>query len=142
MNKYIGVKIINAKPMTVSEYITSTKRKLHYSGSDQNGYHVVYEDGYFSWSPKKVFELAYRRIDDMTFGLAIEALKKGYKVARSGWNGKDMWLELQVPDEHSKMTLPYIYLNYPKGEAHPTGARVPWLASQTDVLSEDWMIID
>ena len=78
----------------------------------------------------------------MTFGLAIEALKKGYKVARSGWNGKDMWLELQVPDEHSKMTLPYIYLNYPKGEAHPTGARVPWLASQTDVLSEDWMIID
>lgn len=75
----------------------------------------------------------------MNFGEAIEALKKGKKVTRSGWNGKGMWLELQVPDAHSKMTLPYIYLNYPPTIMYTNGARVPWLASQTDVLMEDWM---
>ena len=52
-----------------------------------------------------------------------------------------MWLELQVPDAHSKMTLPYIYLNYPHDSLHTPGARVPWLASQTDMLAEDWGIV-
>ena len=51
-----------------------------------------------------------------------------------------MWLCLQVPDEHSKMTLPYIYIEYPVGHpAYPAGSRVPWLASQTDILAEDWI---
>lgn len=78
----------------------------------------------------------------MDFGSALLALKLGNKVARSGWNGKGMWLQLQVPDEHSKMTLPYIYIEYPVGSAaYPNGSRVPWLASQTDLLSEDWEII-
>ena len=76
----------------------------------------------------------------MNFGQAIELLKAGKQVARSGWNGKGMWLLLQRPDEHSKMTLPYIYIEYPEGHhAYPKGSRVPWLASQTDVLAEDWM---
>ena len=74
------------------------------------------------------------------FGKALEALKNGGCVTRQGWNGKGMWLELQRPDAHSKMTLPYIYLNYPETPTYPTGARVPWLASQTDVLMEDWII--
>lgn len=77
----------------------------------------------------------------MDFGKAIEALKAGKKVAREGWNGKGLWLELQTPDEHSKMTLPYIYINYPLDAVNTPGARVPWLASQTDVLSEDWTIV-
>jgi len=68
----------------------------------------------------------------MTFGQAIEDLKSGYRVCRSGWNGKNMWLELQRPDQYSKMTLPYIYMYTAQGEL------VPWLASQTDVLAEDW----
>ena len=81
----------------------------------------------------------------MNFGQALEELKMGKKVARKGWNGKGIYLELQVPDEHSKMTLPYIYIvtnglvtdnpNAPKGI-------VPWLASQTDMLSEDWIIVE
>lgn len=75
----------------------------------------------------------------MTFGDALAALKAGKKVARSGWNGKGMWLLLQTPDAHSKMTLPYIYIEYPAGHpAYANGSRVPWLASQTDVLAEDW----
>ena len=83
----------------------------------------------------------------MNFGQALEALKEGGKVSRHGWNSKGMWLELQVPDARSKMTLPYIYLNYPATPASNSApenhinARVPWLASQTDVLADDWGVV-
>lgn len=70
-----------------------------------------------------------------SFSRAIEVLKEGGRVARTGWNGKGMWLELQVPDEHSKMTLPYIYMKTADDNV------VPWLASQTDILAEDWEMI-
>jgi hypothetical protein len=76
-------------------------------------------------------------------GWAISQLKSGRRVRREGWNGKGMWLELQTPDENSKMTLPYIYIEYPQGHpAYPNGSRVPWLASQTDILAEDWETVD
>lgn len=78
--------------------------------------------------------------NSMDFGAALQELKRGNKVARSGWNGKGLWVELQTPDEHSKMTLPYLYLNYPTDAQNTPGARVPWLASQTDILAEDWSI--
>lgn len=68
----------------------------------------------------------------MDFGQAIERLKQGGRVSRAGWGGKGMYLELQVPDEHSKMTSPYIYMKTADDNL------VPWLASQTDVLAEDW----
>lgn len=71
----------------------------------------------------------------MKFGEAIEAVKAGKRIAREDWNGKNMYLELQRPDEHSKMTLPYIYMKTAQGDF------VPWLASQTDILSEDWKIV-
>ena len=67
-----------------------------------------------------------------SFSKALELLKEGKKVARNGWNGKGLWIEMQRPDAYSKMTLPYLYLNYPQGN------RVPWLASQTDLICEDW----
>lgn len=75
-----------------------------------------------------------------SFSDALIALESGLRVSRSGWNGKGLWLELQRPDKHSKMTLPYIFLSYPPCEQYPNGARVPWLASQTDLLSKDWEI--
>ena len=79
----------------------------------------------------------------MDFCYALNALKEGKKVCRNGWNGKGMWLNLQVPDENSKMTLPYIYIEYPVDHiAYPKGSRVPWLASQTDLLAEDWMVVE
>lgn len=74
----------------------------------------------------------------MDFGNALQVLKSGGKVQRDGWNGKGLWLELQTPDAHSKMTLPYIFMSYPQDAKNTPGARVPWLASQTDVLAEDW----
>jgi hypothetical protein len=79
----------------------------------------------------------------LNFGHAIELLKDGAKVARVGWNGKGMWLQLQTPDAHSKMTLPYVYIEYPTGHlAYPNGCRVPWLASQTDMLADDWVVVE
>ena len=81
----------------------------------------------------------------MNFGQALIELKNGNKVKRKGWNGDGIFLALQVPDENSFMTQPYIYIdtlglktnnpNAPKG-------RVPWLASQTDMLAEDWEVIN
>lgn len=70
----------------------------------------------------------------MSFGVALEFLKSGGRVARRGWNGKGMWLELQRPDAHSKMSLPYIFMKTADNHL------VPWLASQTDVLGEDWQL--
>jgi hypothetical protein len=72
-----------------------------------------------------------KEMKNQDFGWALEQLRFGRKVCRKGWNG--MYLELQVPDEHSKMTLPYIYMKTVQGDL------VPWLASQTDMLSEDWV---
>lgn len=66
------------------------------------------------------------------FGAALGFLKNDYKVAREGWNGKGMWIALQTPDEHSKMTFPYFYMKTAQG------GLVPWIASQTDILAEDW----
>lgn len=109
----------------------------------QEGYGVRYEDGYESWSPKDVFDAAYAPEDGgMNFGHALAALKEGRKVQRAGWNGVGLWLELQVPDAHSKMTLPYIFIAYPASAKNTPGARVPWLASQTDMLADDWQITE
>lgn len=68
-------------------------------------------------------------------GQAVKFLQDGRKVCREGWNGKGMYLMLQVPDENSKMTLPYIYMKTVQDDL------VPWLASQTDMLATDWQLI-
>lgn len=69
------------------------------------------------------------------FGWALRELKSGRAVQRSGWNGKGMFLLLQVPDAHSKMKQPYIYITPVGGEL------VPWVASQPDLLSTDWEVL-
>ena len=70
------------------------------------------------------------------FGTVIKFLKESPTgwAWRKGWNGKGQWIALQVPDEHSKMGLPYIYI------CTVDGKLVPWCASQTDILAEDWLI--
>lgn len=140
MNKYIGVKLIKAKPELKDGV---------------EGYKVVYPqpDGseYTSWSPKDVFEEAYREVNGMSFGLAIEALKKGHKVSRTGWNGKGMFLFL-VQGSTFKVNRPPLLGIYPEGteiqyHAHidmktADNQVVPWLSSQTDMLADDWQIIN
>ncbi|HWE00669.1 MAG TPA: DUF2829 domain-containing protein [Bryobacteraceae bacterium] len=71
----------------------------------------------------------------MSFGEALEAMRQGRKAWRAGWNGKGMWIAIQYPDAHSKMNRPYFYMRTVAGEL------VPWLASQTDLLSCDWRLI-
>ncbi|WP_338651286.1 DUF2829 domain-containing protein [Lysinibacillus sp. Y5S-8] len=76
----------------------------------------------------------------MNFGQAIEALKDGKKVARNGWNGKGMWLKL-IPSGNA------MFQGYPMqdciGMKTANNLMQPgWLASQADVLAEDWEIVD
>ena len=68
-------------------------------------------------------------------GWAVKTLCNGEKVCRAGWNGKNMYLALQVPDANSKMTLPYVYMYTAQGDL------VPWLCSQTDLLATDWELV-
>lgn len=79
------------------------------------------------------------------FGVAIAELKAGESLARSGWNGKGIFIKLQRPDTHSKMTSPYIYIDTTGlSTDNPDAPKslVPWLASQTDMLAEDWLVVE
>lgn len=166
MQQYIGVKLINAKPMTRAEYnaLRSWTLPADEDGTDE-GFLVEYLDGgkanhkdfqgYVSWSPKSVFENAYDPTDGMTFGLALEALKRGSKVARAGWNGKGMWLVLVpgTPVIRPDPSSPYGKVGIVECEILPhidmwttnaqgRRAMLPgWLASQTDMLSSDWVVV-
>lgn len=156
MKQYIGTKIIKAHPCY---RITSEDGKYAYAylsdvvttgGKIEDGYRVQYEDGYLSWSPKDVFEKAYRPTDGMSFGLAIEAMKKGFRVARDGWNGKGMFLYYVPASAYPPSTE--VAKEAFGGENVPYGAYVamktaqgnvvPWLASQTDMLADDWYIVE
>ena len=75
----------------------------------------------------------------MDFGQAIKAIKNGKKVQRAGWNGSGMHLEAQFPDEHSRMTFPYLFMVIPNCQE---GTRLlPWQPAQVDIFSEDWSVI-
>jgi hypothetical protein len=76
-----------------------------------------------------------------SFGGALSALRDGKKVARKGWNAHHT-LGLQIPDEGSANTLPYIYMVVGQDAVDMQGKRVPWVASQTDLLAEDWEVVD
>ena len=126
--------------------------------------------GFVQWLPKSEFERKYIVKSDekhpkedapkdmpvatVDFGSAVYALKQGKKVARSGWNGKGMFLALvngsdadyhvnsrifgTGEDGNSEKQMPILDAIYMKTA---NDELVPWLASQTDVLSEDWVII-
>lgn len=143
MQKYIGTKIIEAEPCPAWKDSGNSK-------AGDPGYKVRYADGYESWSPKDVFEEAYRPTNAMNFGLAIEAAKKGKKIAREGWNGKGMFL-YHVPAAAYPPSTEVAKAAF-NGENVPYGAYiamktaqgnvVPWLASQTDILADDWYIVE
>lgn len=133
MERYIGTKIISAKPMTRGAY-------NRYRGwtipEDENpadeGYLVEYQDSptkntpdhdnYVSWSPKDVFDRAYRKTDGMSFGLAVEAMKKGHRVARYLWDKGNL-----------------IFLD---GNGDILNGQCMWAATQDDLLTNDWYIVE
>jgi hypothetical protein len=80
----------------------------------------------------KSMNVTIREKHPSDFSGALNLLRDGRNVCRLGWNGKGQYLGLQVPDENSANTLPYIYI------ITVDGKRVPWLASQTDLLADDW----
>lgn len=171
MQQYLGTQSVNMKPMTRQEYTDFRGWDLpaDENGADE-GYLVEYLDGgapntdayagYVSWSPKGVADRNYRPINGLTFGHAIEAAKQGKKIARKGWNGKGMWVVLmpalslppyssqkpgaKVNDRTAKHighdtpldSQPYFAMWTALGQWQPG-----WLASQADMLAEDWEIV-
>jgi hypothetical protein len=121
-------------------------------------YWVRQEDGYEYINPKDVFERKYALVQSghMPFGQALEALKSGFRVARRGWNGKGMWLAYSggqkalpfdcfwaTPNRDfaranggSADVLPCITMKTASGEI-----LMGWLASQSDMLANDWEIV-
>lgn len=154
MKKYIGVKLIEAEPMNLGDY---NKKRGWTIPDDENplreGYLVKYSDDYISWSPKEIFEEAYRTTDGMNFGLAIEAVKKGHRIARAGWNGKGMFVVYQkgypkgIPCNKQTAEAwgmnegdlfvcnPYLQIK------NVNGSHSMWVASINDILADDWEIV-
>lgn len=145
MQRYQCLKQVHAEPMTRGYAWEAGLHGLPHSeaAADEPGYHVIYSRGtpdeYHSWSPALEFEEGYHPIQGMTFGQAIEALKAGERVARQGWNGKGMWLGLHVGTfvrEGAELEYSaYIMMKTADNKL------VPWLASQTDMLAEDWEVL-
>jgi hypothetical protein len=108
-------------------------------------------EGYVSWSPDEQFDNAYRPCSAMTFGLAIDALKAGKKVARIGWNGAGMFVYLVPAASYPAQTgiakahfgadamVPYrAYLALKTAQ----GDVATWAPSCSDALAEDWIIVE
>lgn len=162
MNLYIGTKLLNASAMTRGQYLELRGWDLPADENPEDeGYLVEYQDGgkantqmfkgYVSWSPKEVFEKAYQLTTSMDFGMALAALKIGKRVARQGWNGKGMWLSL-VPNGLFDVACSVVRYDPNKpsdtkllpwiGMKTADGGFVPWLASQTDMLADDWVLLE
>ncbi len=152
MKQYLGVKLISAEPQK-----TMSHSEPESEGVELDGYKVVYEDGYESWSPADVFEKAYRSTDGLTFGLAIEALKLGKCIARKGWNGKGMFVYKALPNTVPAEIVPKMVslsddtkklikteINFGSGMTiiKPDGTADSWVASSSDTFAEDWFIVE
>lgn len=151
MQSYIGTKILHAEPMTYGEFYKTQGRPVTTMDPEKPGYHVIYPDGYESWSPKEVFEDSYRPFGALTFGLAVDAMKLGLRVARSGWNGKGMFLYFVPAASYPAQTgaakaffgedamVPYrayIAMKTVRGDV------VTWAPTVSDALAEDWYILE
>lgn len=148
MKQYIGTKVVEAEPATLYElkegghYLKKhseewTKEDANIpdlSSSKREGYAVRYEDGYESFSPKDVFEKAYRPTEGVSFSLALEAMKQGKGARLPQWK-EDVVIRVQWPDEHSKMTAPYLYVESRFG-------RVPWKETMIELFADNWQIVE
>lgn len=187
MNVYVGTKILNAQPMTRGDYNIFRGWTLpdnEKGCEDDAGYLVEYLDqgagteantphfqGFVSWSPKDIFENAYTRISSLTFGVALELCKQGYRIARAGWNKGGQYVQMINPAAPHVDNLPkedealarklverpglfnamyQIHDNNPHapGTMRPwLGIKtadnqfMPWAASQSDMLWNDWMVV-
>lgn len=160
MEKYIGTKVVKAEPMTMTEAQKVLGRELKPATLEEDGYLVEYKDGYKSWSPKSVFEEAYREIGSVNFGGAIDLLKAGLAVRRKGWNGKGLFVVKQVPSHITGDIIPNMqslpqsaknilmsrenpHIDYTNQMLiiNPNGRADSWVPSVSDVFAEDWEVV-
>ena len=153
MQQYIGTKIIHGEPMDRLTYNEKFGRNVPDRNGDE-GHTVIYGKGtdreYRSWSPAQEFDAAYRSTTGMNFGLAIEAAIKGANIARAGWNGKNMFLfvrvacvavtgaEIESIVGIKNVQFPPIFCMKTADDKVVEG----WLASQTDMFADDWVVVD
>lgn len=154
MQKYIGTKQVMAEPAWKlvgrdgHEHIVTDMPTLLEGETRHEGYKVRYPDGYVSWSPKDVFEEAYRLTDGMSFGLAIEAAKCGERIARKGWNGKNQYVELACCISYVNRDQLIVNVDHKNignkalAFVGTSGVQMGWLASQADMLADDWCIVE
>jgi len=157
---FIGTKSVIAVPMNREDYTAYRGWDLpeDENGSD-SGYLVEYLDGgesnhsehqgYISWSPEAIFDNSYKKSGEMSFGTAIEAAKRGYKVARSGWNGSNMFAYIVQADSYPAQNeaikncfvddmVPYsAYWALKTAQGYVT----TWAPSGSDSLANDWGIV-
>lgn len=160
--KFLGIKLVVAEAMTRAAYnaLRGWTVPADEDGND-NGFLVEYQDGgkpnvpdrlgYVSWSPEVQFTNAYRPIKALTFGLAVEALKQGHRVARTGWNGKGMFVYL-VPAASYPVQTGAAKAHFGAGSMVPYNAYLAlkgvddtvstWAPSCNDALAEDWLIVE
>jgi len=164
---HIGLKLVLATAMTRIEYddyrgwqLPEDEKHL----ANEGGCLVEYIDGgkanhpdhkgYISWSPMEVFDNAYKASGEMSFGMAIEAAKRGYKVARIGWNGAKMYAVIMpgfpdgcpanevtaaihgIPVGTTLSVRPYWSLKTAQNDI------AMWAPSGSDSLADDWVIVD
>lgn len=161
MPKYIGTKVVQANSMSLKDAQILLGREFKPATIEEDGYLVVYNDGYRSWSPKSVFDAAYRKLGEMDFGKVIEALKSGLAVRRKGWNGKGMFVVKQIPSHieggiiPKMQSLPQSAKNIlmSRENAHidytnqmliinPDGRADSWVPSSSDLFAEDWEVVE
>lgn len=155
MKKFIGTKVIMAEPMTMTEAQIVLGREIKPATVEEDGYLVDYKDGYKSWSPKSVFEEAYRELGSVNFGGAIDLLKAGLAVRRKG-----LFIVKQVPShitgdiipnmqslpQSAKIILmnrenPHIDYTNQMLIINPDGRADSWVPSSSDVFAEDWEVV-
>lgn len=149
MKKYVGTKMLEARPMNRGEYNEYRGWTIPANENpNDEGYLVKYQDGYESWSPRDAFEESYKNCMGMTFGIALELAKKGVKIARAGWNGKNQYIELANNISYASSDGEIVNCEHDaignKAIAFvgTSGVQMGWLASQADMLAEDWVIIE
>ncbi len=163
---YIGTKSVLATPMSRAEYCDYRGWEIPKNEDpDEQVYLVEYmdggkpnderHDGYITMSPKEVFDNAYRQNGSLTFGDALAALKKGQKVARSGWNGKDQYV---VAQQGQEIESTYVWNPHNKAHAEKLGGWIKvapyctlktaqdtlamgWVPSTGDLFAEDWVVL-
>ena len=161
MSMYIGTKIVKAMPMTMTEAQEVLGREIKPATVELDGYLVEYKDGYMSWSPKSVFDDAYRKLVGMDFGKVIEALKSGLAVRRKGWNGKGLFVVKLIPSHIEGGIIPKIQslpqsvknILLSRENAHidytnqmliinSEGRADSWVPSSSDIFAEDWEVVE